>query len=169
MLSFSVSVERAENEKECHDDIYLVGRCCVWLLCSWLQPIRTNDIHLSHISFSTKWGRRDRTFFHNGLTEQTHARDKHANKNRLRINARATREAAWRMGPMFVLGGTASDHVPKPSEQPWAALFIPQQRSLLRPGAFCLVQHRDQNKFTASVSKQLSVQKCCCVASIPIA
>lgn len=90
-------------------------------------------------------------------------------KNRLRINARATREAAWRMGPMFVLGGTASDHVSKPSEQPWAALFIPQQRSLLRPGAFCLIQHRDQNKFTASVSKQLSVQKCCCVASIPIA
>lgn len=34
-------------------------------------------------------------------------------------------------------GGGASNHVSKPSEQPWAALFITQQHSLLRPGA-CL-------------------------------
>lgn len=35
---------------------------CLCLLCSWPRPIRTNGVHLSHISFGAKWGRRPRTF-----------------------------------------------------------------------------------------------------------
>lgn len=49
------------------------------------QPIRTNGVHLSHISSAMKWGRRPRTFSITGWQAKhvhTHARtqDKHANK-----------------------------------------------------------------------------------------
>lgn len=111
----------------------------MWLLCSWLQPIRTNDIHLSHISFSTKWGRRYGTFSIMGWQ----------NKHRPRINARVTQQAAWSGGPMFVSGGgfrMASEHISNPSERPWAVLFITEgqllPRSVPRP------------KHTHSISEQ---------------
>lgn len=63
-----------------HAACLLYDRC---LLCSWPQPIKTNGVHLSHISSGTKWGRRPRTFSITGWQfRHTHTHDKHTNKKR---------------------------------------------------------------------------------------
>ena len=60
-----------------------VSCACICLLCSWPLTIRTNGVHLSHISSGTKWGRRPRTFSITGWQHRhTHTQDKHTNKNR---------------------------------------------------------------------------------------
>lgn len=101
-------------------------------------------------------------------------RIKHANKNRPRTNARVTREAAWSMGPAFArgwrqlrgVGGEASNHVSQPSEQPWAALFITQQHSLLRPGA-CLPPSVPPPKQIHCISEQTAQWTEMLPASLP--
>lgn len=80
---------------------------CLCLLCSWLLPIRTNGVHLSHISSGTKRGRRPRTFSITGW-QSGHTRT-HTNIHIHKINKQTkNRPHTFMYTCTFVNGGWTS-------------------------------------------------------------